>query len=152
MPALDRNVKVTCENCDVQNTKLNLARHKKSCSAGTLYCTQCPNFFTISGGDINNHIAKKHNVPRPSITCKCKLCYAQFPGFYALRQHKNTQHGKQIGFGASNIDVAEIVGDVDNQSLREELESCKNFLSDTEMENGRHNVFNFAMSSFDIFC
>ena len=44
----------------------------------------------------------------------------------------------------------DIVGDVDDQSLREELESCKHFLSDTEMENGRHTVFNFAMSSFDM--
>ena len=50
----------------------------------------------------------------------------------------------------SNIDVEDIVGDVDDQSLREELESCKHFLTDTEMENGRHRVFNFAMSSFDI--
>ena len=30
------------------------------------------------------------------------------------------------------------------------MESCKHFLSDTEMENGRHRVFNFSMSSFDI--
>ena len=36
------------------------------------------------------------------------------------------------------------------QSLREELESCKHFLRDTEMENGRQRVFNFAMSFFDI--
>ena len=63
---------------------------------------------------------------------------------------QNTQHGTQIGFGASNIDVEDRVGDVDNPSLREELESCKHFLTDTEMENGRHRVFNFAMSSFDI--
>ena len=42
------------------------------------------------------------------------------------------------------------MGDVDDQSLREELESCKHFLTDTEMENGRHRVFNFAMSSFDM--
>ena len=42
------------------------------------------------------------------------------------------------------------MGDVDDQSLREELESCKHFLSDTEMENGRHRVCYFAMSSFDI--
>ena len=41
------------------------------------------------------------------------------------------------------------MGDVDDQSLREELESCKH-LTDTEMENGRHRVFNFAMSSFDM--
>ena len=42
------------------------------------------------------------------------------------------------------------MGDVDDQSLREELASCKHFLTDTEMENGRHRAFNFAMSSFDI--
>ena len=73
-----------------------------------------------------------------------------FPFFFALRQHKNTQHGTQIGFGANNIDVEDIVGDVDDQRLRDELESCKHFLTDPEMVNGRHRVFNFAMSSFDI--
>ena len=46
--------------------------------------------------------------------------------------------------------MEDLVGDVDDQSLREELESCKHFLTDTEMENGRHRVFNFAMSSFDM--
>ena len=53
-------------------------------------------------------------------------------------------------FGANNVDVEDIVGDIDDQSLREELESCKYFLTDTDMENGRHIVFNFSMSSFDI--
>ena len=150
MPALDRNVKVTSEICGTLVTKINLSRHKSRCSGGTLYCPKCPNFSTTSRDDLNYHIAKKHSVPRPSITYECKLCHAEFPGFYALRQHKNTQHGTQIGFGANNIDVEDIVGAVDDQSLREELESCKHFLSDTEMENGRHRVFNFAMSSFDM--
>ena len=63
---------------------------------------------------------------------------------------QNTQHGTQIRFEASNIDVEDIVGDVDDQSLRKELESCKKFLTDTEMENGKHGVFTFAVSSFDI--
>ena len=74
----------------------------------------------------------------------------EFLGYYALRQHKNAQQGTLIGFGVSNIDVEDIVKDVDDQSLREELESCKHFLTDTEMENGRHRVLNFAMSSSDI--
>ena len=94
--------------------------------------------------------AGKHKVPRPSITYKCKLSHAEIPGLYALRQHKNAHHGTEIGFGDSNFGVEDIMGDADDQSLREELESCKNFLTDTEMENGRHRVFNFAMSSFDI--
>ena len=55
-----------------------------------------------------------------------------------------------MGLGASNIVVEDIVKHVDDQSLREELESCKNFLTDTEIENGRHRVFNFAMSYFDM--
>ena len=147
MPALDRNVKVTCENCGVQSTKLNFARHKKSCSAGTLYCTQCPNFSAESRDDLNYHIAKQHSAAGPSITYQCKLCHAEFTGFFALRQHKNTQHGTQIGFGASNIDVEDIVGDVDDQSLREELQSCRHFLVDSEIQKRRHSVFNFAVNN-----
>ena len=42
------------------------------------------------------------------------------------------------------------MGDVDDQGLREELESCKRFLTDTQMENGGHRVFNFAMSPLDM--
>ena len=150
MPSSNRYEKVICQNCGTQTTKLNLTRHKKSYSAGTLYCVQCPNFSIKPQNILNYHFAKKHSVPSPSKTYKCKLCHAEFPGFYALRQHKNTQYGPLMGFGASNIDVEDIVGDVDDQSLREELESCKNFLTNTEMGNGRNRVFNFAMSSFDI--
>ena len=144
MPSLNRNEKITCEKCGVQITKLNLARHRESCSAGTLYCTQCPNFSTKSRDDINYHIAKQHSAAGPSKTYKCNLCHAEFPGFYALRQHKNTEHGKQIGLGASNIDMEDIVGDVDDQSLREELQSCRHFLVDYEIQKGRHRVFNFV--------
>ena len=55
-----------------------------------------------------------------------------------------------MGFEASNVDVEDLVGDVDDRSLREGLEPCKHFLTDTELENGRHRNFNFAMSSFDM--
>ena len=147
MPALGRNVKVTCENCGTSVTKQKISRHKSRCSGGTLYCTQCPNFFTKSIDVLNYHIVKQHSAAGPSKTYKCKLCHAEFPGFYALRQHKNTQHGTQIGFGASNIDVKDMVGDVDDQSLREELQSCRHFLVDSEIQKGRHSVFNFAVNN-----
>ena len=65
MPSLNRNEKVTCENCGVQNTKYNLARHKKSCSGGTLYCSKCPNFSTKSRDEINYHTAKQHSAAGP---------------------------------------------------------------------------------------
>ena len=88
MPALDRNVKVTCGNCGTSVTKKNLSGHGKSCSAGTLYCPKCPNFFTKSRDGLYYQIAKKHSVPRSSLIYKCKVCFAEFPDFYALRQHK----------------------------------------------------------------
>ena len=150
MPFLVRKRKAACEHCGTQVTRNNIVRHKKRCSAGTSYCIQCPNFSKLSQVDLSYHVAKKHSLSRPSITYKCKLCIAELPGFYALRQHKNTQHGTQIGFGASNINVEDIAGGVDDRSLGEELESRQHFLTDTELENGRHRVFNFAMSSFDM--
>ena len=123
MPSLNRYQKVTCENCGTQTTKRNLARLKKGCSAGTLHCSQCPNFSTKVQNDLNYHFAKKHSAPKPDIIFNCKLCYAGFSGIYALRQHRNTQHGPQMEFGASNIDVEDLVGDVEDLILREELES-----------------------------
>ena len=147
MPALDRNVKYSCENCETLVTKKNPSRHKSRCSGGTLCCPKRLNFTAKSRDDLNYHIAKQHSAAGPSKTYKCNLCHAEFPSFYALRQHKNTQHGKQIGFGASNIDVENIVGDVDDQSLREELQSCRQFLVDSELQKGRHSVFNFAVNN-----
>ena len=118
MHALDRNFKVTCENCGPSVTKINLSRHKSRYSDGTLFCPKCPNFSTKLRDDLNYHIAKQHSAASPSKTYKCKLFHAEFPGFSALRQHKNTQHGKLIGFGASNILVGDIVGHVGDESLR----------------------------------
>ena len=147
MPALDRNVKGTCQNCGTSVTKINLSRHKSRCSGGTLYCPKCPNFSTKSRDDKNYHIAKQHSAAAPSIAYKCKLCHAELPGFYALRQHKKIQHGTQIGFGASNIDVDDKVGDVDDQSLREEFQSSRHFLVDFETQKRRHSVFNFVFNN-----
>ena len=104
-----RDAKVTCDTCGTQTTKLNLARHEKRCSLGTLYPTQCPKFSTKFLNDLNYHVAKKHSAPKPEITFKCKPCYQDFPGFYALLQHGNTQHGMPIGSGTRYVDVEHIV-------------------------------------------
>ena len=39
------------------------------------------------------------------------------------------------------------MGDVDDQSLREELQSCRHFLVDSEIHTRRHSVFNFAVNN-----
>ena len=110
---LDTNRVAVMEHCFVQNAPISLLNQEVI------------------------HIDKQLRAAGPSKTYKCKLCHAEYPCFYALRQHKNTQHGTQIGFGASNIDVEDIVGDVDDQSLREELQSCRHFLVDSEIQKGR---------------
>ena len=74
MPSFTRYKKVESENYGTQTTKLNLARHKKRCSVGTLYSTQCPNFSSKSQTDQNYAIAKKHNAPKPDVTFECKIC------------------------------------------------------------------------------
>ena len=148
-PSLNRNEKVTCENCGTQTTKPNLARHKKRCSVGTMYCIQGPNFSTKSQNDLNYHIAKKYSAPKPDITFKCKLCFQEFPDFYALRQHKNTQHGMQIGSGTRDADVEHLVGDVEDHKLLEELRSCQPSLVVSKLERARHKVFNYAVETLN---
>ena len=146
MPALDRRVKVTCGNCGTSVTKEHLSRQKSSCSGGTLYCANYPNFSNKSRDDINYHIANKHATPPLKSTHKCKICFKEFSGFYALRQHKTSEHGLQMKSG--EFDVSNLLED-DDADLKEELQACQHFLVDSELEKGRHRVFNFAMSTFD---
>ena len=70
-----RKEKLTCENCGTQTTRNNILRQKKSCSAGTLYCTHCPNFSTKSQCDLNYHVSKKHSAPKPDVTSMCNFGY-----------------------------------------------------------------------------
>ena len=146
---LNRCEKVTRKNCGTQTKKLNLARHKKCCSAGTLFYTQCPPFCTKSQNDLKYHFAKKHSAPKLDVTFKCKLCYQWFPRFYALLQHRNTQHGMQIGSRTRDVDVEPIVGDVEDHMLKGELRSYQHFLVDSELERARHKVLNYAVETLN---
>ena len=148
MPALDRKIKVTCGNCGTSVTKQQLSRHKSRCSGGTLYCPNCRIFSTKSRDDLNYHIAKKHGTPRVKTTHKCKICFKEFSGFYALQQHETKERGIQIK--SAEFDVNNLLED-DDADLKEELQACHHFFVDFELRKGRHRVFNFAMSTFDNF-
>ena len=145
--SLIRKEKDICEKCGTQTTRNNIVRHKKRCSVETVYCTQCPNFSTKSQNDLNYHIAKKHSVPKPDVTFKCKLCYREFPGFYAVRQHRNTQQAMRTRSGTT--DAEHILGDAEDHRLREELRSCQHFLIDWELERARQKVFNYAVETLN---
>ena len=49
---------------------------------------------------------------------------------------------------SAEFDVSDLLKD-DNAGLKEELQSCQHFFVDSELEKGKHRVFNFAMSTFD---
>ena len=148
MPALDRNVKVNCGNCGTSVTKKHLSRHKLNCSGGTLYFAICPNFSIKSRNDLNYHMAEKHATARVKTTHKCKICFKEFSCFYALRQHKTSEHGIQMK--SAEFDVNDFLED-DDACLKEERQACQHFLVDSELEKGRHRVFTLAMSTFDNF-
>ena len=112
---MDRNIKVTCGN---SVKKQQLSRHKSRCSGGTLYCANCPKFSTKLRDDSNYHLAKKHATPREKITHNCKNCLKEFSGFYAVRQHKTSEHG--IKMKSPEFDVNNLLED-DDADLKEEL-------------------------------
>ena len=128
MPVLDRNEKLTCDKCGKQTTKKNIVRHKTRCSAGTLFCTQGPNFSTNSLADLNYHIAEKHATPRVKYTQRCKICFKDFSGFHAFRQHKTSERGYQNK--SADFDVNNLF-EIDDADLKEELQACKHFLVDS---------------------
>ena len=37
----------------------------------------------------------------------------------------------------------------DSNQLRDKLNACQHYLTDTEKKNGRHKVFNFQLSKLD---
>ena len=80
MPSLIREEEITCENCGNQSTRNNIVRHRKRCSVGTLYCTQCPNFSTKAQSDPKYLIAKKHSALNLDVTFK----WLRLGNLYAL--------------------------------------------------------------------
>ena len=146
MSALDRNEKITCDKCGTQTTKKNIVWHKTRCSAGTLHCTQFPNFSTTSQADLNYHIAKKHSAAGPKKNHTCKECSIEFPSFYSLRHHKQRYHTAETTSSGEKADMQSLA-DADDKSLEEELQSCRQFLVDSEIQKGRHSVFNFVVNN-----
>ena len=49
---------------------------------------------------------------------------------------------------SAELDVNNLLED-DDADLKEELQACQRFLGDSELEKGKHRVFNFAITTFD---
>ena len=151
MPAFDRNLPVKCAKCEKMVAKYDMARHKKSCDSGTLSCRKCPNFYTKKKEELNYHLAE-HHVPKDIKLSN--VCLEEFPNFYSLQQHKRRKHGTSTKVGIKSSEkLKEVLEseelDQNNEQLQQELSACQHFFGDTEMENGRHRVFNFKLSKLD---
>ena len=151
MPALSRNEEVKCEDCGNLYVRAHAARRQKRCAKGVF---SCPDFiyFTYNQQEMNYHVAKKHASSTSRQSTVCSSCEKEFPKYYSLQQHRRKEHGgkqrKPIDTVADLNKIVEEKGE-NGEKLKEELSACQHFLVSTEMENGRHKVFNFQMSKLD---
>ena len=147
MPSLNRNEKVVCQKGGTQIRRSNIGQHTNRCSAGTLFCAQCANFSTTSQADLNYHIAKKHSASQPKVTHDCQECGESFPSFFSLRQHK-IQHKDLRKNEEQELTLPSLnIESLNNKNHQDEIQSCKHFLVDSEIEKARLKVFNYAMET-----
>ena len=131
-----------------------MPKHKQSCDSETLSCPKCPNFYTKKE-DLNYHLAK-HHAPKdaPKLSILCTVCLQEFRSFYSLQQRRRRKHGTSTKVGTKSSEKLKKVLeseelDQNNERLQQKLSACQHFFNDTEMENGRHQVFNFKLSKLD---
>ena len=104
---------------------------------------------------MNYHLAKYHAPKDVKLSTVCTVCLEEFPSFFSLRQHKRRKHGTSIKVGTiSSEKLKEVLEseelDQNNEQLQQELSACQHFFDDTEMENGRHRMFNSRLSKLDL--
>ena len=152
MPTLNRNEKVKCGDCVNLYTRQNAARHQKRCEKQKEH--KCPicHSYTRSKEQMGYHVAKKHAEPLSKQSTVCPSCEQDFPSYISLQYHRRKEHGANQRKPSDTVaDLNKIVEEEgeDGEKLKEELSACQHFLVDTEMENGRHKVFNFQMSQLN---
>ena len=98
---------------------------------------------------MNYHIAKVHSKATARVVHNIKKCDKNFHRLYNLPEHQRKSHGAHRGSGAPNVDNIQLMGYVDDNSLRVELERCNHFLMDSNMENRRRSNYNSAMDCLD---
>ena len=149
MPAINRNEKLKCDDCGKEYSRANAARHRKSCVRGVISCPEC-DYCTYNQQEMNFHASKKHVKSTPKST-KCVSSEKKFPSYYSFQQHCKRNHGfRARKTSDSVVDLNKILeSEEDSDQPRDELNACQHFLTDTEMENGRHKLFYFQFSKLE---
>ena len=139
---------MTLKKCGRQTIEKKILRQKKKGSTGTLYCTKNSIFWKTSHADLSFHFTKKCSSTKSMIVHKYRQCSNVFPSFYSLKLHKQKAHWSKIGSEPKSIVFKFVPGNVNDQSLHEEMESCKHFFLDSDMKKGPHSVRYFVIVSF----
>ena len=124
---------------------------KKRCAKGNFSCPDC-NYFTYNQQEMNYNTAKKQAPSSSKQSTVCSSCEQEFPTYLSLQQHRRKDYrAKQPKPSDTVADLNKIAEEEreDSEKMKEEHSACHQFLGDTEMENGRHKVFNFQMSKLD---
>ena len=117
------------------------ARHHKSCQAGIISCPDCK-YFTYNQQELNYHVAKKHASLTSKQPTVCSSCKKESPSYYSLQKHRRKERKTSDTVEQLNK-IVEEEGE-NGEKIKDELSACQYFLRDTELENGRHEVFNFS--------
>ena len=109
-----------------------------------------PKFSTKSRKDLSYHIAKKHNGAGPKNHHMCNECRIEFPSFYSLRHHKQRKHTAETTSSGEMAETQSLADAGDDKSLEEELQPCRHFLVESEIQKGRHSVFIFYVNNLTV--
>ena len=84
----------------------------------------------------------------------CLLCVwksSQASIFFNITRGESMELLQKLGpnrVKSSNV-LESVELDKNNEQLQQEPSACRHFFDNTEMENGRHRVFNFKLSKLD---
>ena len=152
MPAKDRNISNNCEKCGKSFLKANIARHRKTCMMGTLYCKKRNCSFATKMLQNCHTILRRLTEQKFVIHWTSALSVRNRS---RVSTHFNVITKKYIKLaqklGPQVQTVFEIMEKVDNnsESLKEELAACHYLLDDIHAVHGRQEVFNFSLSDLN---
>ena len=106
-----------------------------------------PQFITTSQAVLIYNKAKTFRNVRANSTYKSNFCVEELFDFHTIRKHRSSHN--EIPIKICNLDKETLFEDINDTHIKEEPNFCIQNLVDSELDKGRHRVFNFVMSSFN---
>ena len=88
-----------------------------------------------------------YKISEPEVTHDCQKCDENFPSLYSLCHHKIKHKDWRVKEEQDLTLKTLKIDNLSNENLQDEIQSCKHFLVDSEIEKARLIVFSYAMES-----